>query len=85
MLTTAAKAAAAAPAAAGAAASLAGKPTLLKSAAIFGSANALGFGISAATGSHLHLDLIGTGVFAVAAVATAGAHCGGALEILFLP
>ena len=73
MLTTAAKAAAAAPAAAGAAASLAGKPTLLKSAAIFGSANALGFGISAATGSHLHLDLIGTGVFAVAAVATAGA------------
>jgi len=73
MFTTAAKAAAAAPAAAGAAASLAGKPTLLKSAAIFGSANALGFGISAATGSHLHLDLIGTGVFAVAAVATAGA------------
>ena len=32
----------------------------------------LGFGISAATGSHLHLDLIGTGVFAVAAMSMSG-------------
>ena len=43
------------------------------SAAIFGAANALGFGISAATGWHYHLDLIGTGIFAVAAFATKGA------------
>ena len=46
--------------------------SLLKSTAIFGAANGLGFGISAATGSHLHLDLIGTGVFAVAAMSMAG-------------
>lgn len=42
------------------------------SAAIFGAANALGLGISATTGWHYHLDLIGTGVFAVAAFATKG-------------
>ena len=46
---------------------------LLLSAGIFGAANAIGFGISAVTGSHIHLDLIGTGVFAVAAIATRGA------------
>jgi len=45
---------------------------LLTSAAIFGAANTLGFGISVTTGSHYHLDLIGTGVFAFAAAATAG-------------
>ena len=42
-------------------------PALAQSALVFGAANAVGFGISAATGSHLHLDLIGTGVFVVAA------------------
>ena len=46
---------------------------LLQSAAIFAAANGLGFGISAATGSHIHLDLIGTGVFSLAALATMGA------------
>ena len=45
---------------------------LASSAAIFGAANGLGFGISLATGWHYHLDLIGTGVFAVAAFAVAG-------------
>jgi len=43
------------------------------SSAIFGAANALGFAISAATGWHYHLDLIGTGIFAVAALALRGA------------
>ena len=33
---------------------------------VFASANLVGFGVSAATGSHLHLDLIGTGAFAAA-------------------
>lgn len=42
------------------------------SAAIFGAANGLGLGISLATGWHYHLDLIGTGIFAVAAMAVAG-------------
>lgn len=56
----------------------AGQPVLLAadpvatSAAVFGAANALGLGISAVTGWHYHLDLIGTGVFAVAAYATRG-------------
>ncbi len=45
---------------------------LALSAAIFGGANALGAGISLVTGSHLHLDLIGTGVFAVSALALRG-------------
>ena len=40
------------------------------SAKVFGAANLLGFGISCATGSHLHLDLIGTGAFAAAAAFT---------------
>ena len=43
------------------------------SAAVFGIANTLGFGISVATGSHLHLDLIGTGVFAASALVLRGA------------
>ena len=42
------------------------------STVIFGAANALGLGISFATGSHLHLDLIGTGSFSVVAARTAG-------------
>lgn len=43
------------------------------SAAVFGAANALGLGISAIfNGCHLHLDLIGTGAFAVAAWALRG-------------
>lgn len=37
------------------------------STALFAAANGLGFGISAATSSHLHLDIIGTGVFAAVA------------------
>ena len=41
------------------------------SAVIFGAANGLGLGISLATGWHYHLDLIGTGIFAVAAMAVA--------------
>mmetsp|Transcript_6985 Transcript_6985/g.9784 ORF Transcript_6985/g.9784 Transcript_6985/m.9784 type:complete len:311 (-) Transcript_6985:2715-3647(-) len=41
-----------------------------KSAAILGVCNAAGLGISLATGSHLHLDLIGTGAFTIAAVST---------------
>ena len=45
---------------------------LATSAAVFGVANALGLGISLATGSHLHLDLIGTGVFSIAALALRG-------------
>ena len=40
----------------------------------FGAANAAGFGISCATGSHVHLDLIGTGAFAVSAALTSGAE-----------
>ena len=44
----------------------------LRSAIIFGAANTLGFCISVATNWHYHLDLIGTGVFAVVAVALRG-------------
>lgn len=43
-----------------------------KGAVILGAANTLGFAISATTGVHYHLDLIGTGAFAVAAAATRG-------------
>ncbi|CAE7256037.1 unnamed protein product [Symbiodinium sp. CCMP2592] len=39
---------------------------------IFGAANAVGFGISVATGWHYHLDLIGTGIFSAAALALCG-------------
>ncbi|KAJ8599150.1 hypothetical protein CTAYLR_008291 [Chrysophaeum taylorii] len=46
--------------------------SLARSAKVLGAANALGFGISVATGSHVHLDLIGTGAFTVAAAATRG-------------
>jgi len=42
------------------------------SAAVIGAANVLGFGISVATGWHYHLDLIGTGCFAISAVAVMG-------------
>ena len=42
------------------------------SAAVIGAVNALGFGISVATGSHYHLDLFGTGVFAASALLLRG-------------
>lgn len=42
------------------------------SAAVYGAANALGFGISVATNWHYHLDLIGTGVFAISALVVRG-------------
>lgn len=42
------------------------------SAAIFGAANAVGFGISVVTNWHFHLDLIGTGVFALVALLVQG-------------
>ena len=42
---------------------------LRTSAAVFGAINGLGFVYSAATGSHYHLDLLGTGAFTVAAMA----------------
>eukprot|EP00927_Polykrikos_kofoidii_P079120 TRINITY_DN75912_c0_g1_i1.p1 TRINITY_DN75912_c0_g1~~TRINITY_DN75912_c0_g1_i1.p1 ORF type:complete len:318 (-),score=25.59 TRINITY_DN75912_c0_g1_i1:80-946(-) len=45
---------------------------LVTSAAVFGVANGLGLGISLATGSHYHLDLIGTGTFAIAALVVRG-------------
>ena len=72
--TTANKAAPSAAAAAttAAAATKAALSPFAASTAVFAAANALGFGISIATGWHYHLDLIGTGAFAVAAVATAG-------------
>lgn len=38
-----------------------------QSQAVFAGANALGLVISLATGSHLHLDLLGTGAYALAA------------------
>jgi steroid 5-alpha reductase family enzyme len=50
----------------------AGLRPVQKAAAIFGTANAVGFGISATTGSHYHLDAIGTGAFALAAMALRG-------------
>jgi len=53
-------------------AKLALAPALGTSAAAFGIANALGLGISLATDSHLHLDLIGTGVFGIAALLLRG-------------
>ena len=40
----------------------------VQSSAIFGGANLFGFVISMLTGSHVHLDLIGTGAFALAAI-----------------
>ena len=49
-----------------------GVPALAQSALVFGAANTVGFGISAATNWHYHLDLIGTGVFAVAALTVGG-------------
>ena len=44
----------------------------IRSTVVFAAANALGLGISLATGWHYHLDLLGTGAFAAAAFATAG-------------
>lgn len=35
---------------------------------IYGGVNALGFLISVVSGSHLHLDLLGTGAFAIASI-----------------
>lgn len=43
-----------------------------KSTAIFAVANGVGFGLSACTGWHYHLDLIGTGVFSVSALVVRG-------------
>ena len=45
---------------------------LWTSAKVFGACNGLGLGISLAKDTHTHLDLIGTGAFAVAAYATRG-------------
>ena len=45
---------------------------VVKAAGAIGAANVLGFGISALTGWHYHLDLLGTGVFAIAAFVTRG-------------
>ena len=56
--------------------------SLVTGISLIGAGNLLGFGISAATGSHLHLDLIGTGIFAVAAFATRGAAAGQATRQL---
>mmetsp|Transcript_27267 Transcript_27267/g.81777 ORF Transcript_27267/g.81777 Transcript_27267/m.81777 type:complete len:297 (-) Transcript_27267:22-912(-) len=46
---------------------------LATSAKVFAGFNAAGLGISLASDTHVHLDLIGTGAFALAAVATRGA------------
>ena len=46
---------------------------LVTSALVFGAANGVGFGILVATGSHYHLDLIGTGIFSVFAIVLRGA------------
>ena len=46
---------------------------LWTSAKVFAGCNGLGLGISLAKDTHTHLDLIGTGAFAVAAYATRGA------------
>ena len=64
-------AAAAVPGGAGAAVAVTPSP-LATSAAVLGLANAVGFAISAYSSSHLHLDLIGTGAFALTALATWG-------------
>eukprot|EP01050_Picozoa_sp_SAG11_P015756 SAG11_NODE_2079_length_3855_cov_1.533280_4_plen_251_part_00 len=45
---------------------------LVRAAKIVGAINGAGLAISLGTGSHLHLDLLGTGAFAVAAIATRG-------------
>ena len=49
-------------------------PVFVSCAAQYGVANVLGFGVSVATGWHYHLDLIGTGVFAVVALSCTGVH-----------
>lgn len=50
-------------------AALAATSPLQTSATIFAVANGLGLAISLATGSHLHLDVLGTGPFIVSALA----------------
>ena len=45
---------------------------LRQAVSTLGAVNVAGFGISAATGSHYHIDLLGTGAFAVAALASRG-------------
>lgn len=54
------------------------------SAKVLGGLNAVGFGFSVATGSHVHLDLIGTGAFAVTSIATRGVNQRSALSSLFI-
>ena len=50
-----------------------GGSPLATSAKVFAGFNAAGLGISLASDTHVHLDLIGTGAFAFAAAATRGA------------
>lgn len=47
---------------------------MAKSAVVIGAANAVGFGISVGTQWHYHLDLIGTGVFALSALLVRGVN-----------
>jgi len=49
-----------------------GTGAVQRSAKIFAGFNGLGFLVSLITGSHLHLDLLGTGAFVAAAAATIG-------------
>jgi hypothetical protein len=53
---------------------------LIKSTVTFALANGLGWIISLATGSHVHLDLIGTGAFAVAGLSSILGDTGGVLD-----
>jgi hypothetical protein len=48
---------------------------LQQSSLIFLATNALGFLISVFTGSHIHLDLLGTGAFALASLPTLLSSC----------
>ena len=43
-------------------------PSFRKANGIFAASSAVGFLISVATGSHVHLDLIGTGAFSLTAL-----------------
>ena len=58
----------------GSALSAHGLEPLLSSAKHFGSVCGAGFALSVATGTHLHLDLFGTGVFLPASVAALKKH-----------
>jgi steroid 5-alpha reductase family enzyme len=53
---------------------------LIKSTVTFALANGLGWIISLATGSHVHLDLLGTGAFAVAGLSSILGDTGGVLN-----